>query len=69
MLAAQLFFLVSLLFVIQLEQSRGKDISLDAEKHRGSNEVITSSPVLETELDQDSSIGYKGISSAQQKSL
>ncbi|XP_038145121.1 roundabout homolog 1-like isoform X3 [Cyprinodon tularosa] len=65
MVAAQLFFLISLLFVIQLEQSRGKDISLgdnllDPEKHQGGNEVITSSPVLETELDKDSITGYKG---------
>ncbi|XP_032432047.1 roundabout homolog 1-like isoform X2 [Xiphophorus hellerii] len=60
MLAAQLFFLISLLFVIQLEQSRGKDISLEAEKRRGGNEVITSSPVLATEVDQDISFGYKG---------
>uniref|UniRef100_A0A3P9MXD0 Ig-like domain-containing protein n=1 Tax=Poecilia reticulata TaxID=8081 RepID=A0A3P9MXD0_POERE len=60
MLAAQLFFLISLLFVIRLEQSRGKDVSLEAEKRRGGNEVITSSPVLATEVDQDISFGYKG---------
>lgn len=36
-------------------------IQTDAEKRRGSNEVITSSPVLKTELDQDSNVGYKGM--------
>ncbi|XP_042079510.1 roundabout homolog 1 isoform X3 [Haplochromis burtoni] len=58
MLVIQIFILIGLLCMNNLQQGCGMDFLSD--KHRGNHEVITQSPASEQEVEQGNNQGYKG---------
>ncbi|XP_025766720.1 roundabout homolog 1 isoform X5 [Oreochromis niloticus] len=58
MLVIQIFILIGLLCMNNLQQGCGMDFLSD--KHRRNNEVITQSPASEQEVEQGNNQGYKG---------